>query len=800
MSPLLINILRKQVSEEAVVSSIKNKTINCPDTLGQTALWIACARLTKDPVFERPVFERIAIKLLEKGADPNATPPGAQGHSALWLACFSLGEKDPVFERIAIKLLEKGADPKAAPAEQYPPILLAAQHGNTPLLERFVQLVPVDTRYICDGVTPLILAAYGGHFQACKLLLTNKADPNLQNRDGSTALHAVIQQKDPSIGVAKLLLNFGAELLPDLSGITPLHQIYTKESIDQTSHILSIMLLDKATKAILDQQPSPFLSYATAYGTAEVVKKTLEKGADPQSTFLVGDRPAKSLPIFSAVHVNNGKMLQYLIEKGASVDAQIGGIGLFCWAAECNALDALTYLLTLPTDPNQKNAIGQSACHIACVKNHLLFLERLLADPRVDPTLTANDGSTALHSAANSGSLEACELLCHKLTNYDAKMTDGATSLMLAAQNGHTLVVRYLLSLGADYRHKKNDGLNAIALACRYGHLQTVEEFLEKGHYNEYEKKLARSMCWMSINPAKGEKMLATLYDYLEEVESELETRLSNLHIQPEPTATTTSIEDSKKKTEAEMLEEQLANMQIQPDSTSSVKDSKDVQKKPVERRTTMQHHQPSFRAAVTSSSTLVSSSSSTPVTSGRAFLKSELGLTDDQITRLKKGDMKPNELQPAKNSVREVPYTYTWANGKLSTQMPEVMPIESQTTPNCFLYLDLKSLEKYGFNNEILLEKFPIRFCAKQNEQGIKTLTENIPDVFVTIGDKKIKTPLRYELKVTSSGCRILGYAIQEGGKTLIVGAIFIKNHDRLDLSAFRNRKLTLSLTSHRE
>lgn len=716
MTSLLSKISRQTVSESDVIKFIKIETINDRNDRGESALWIACAR-----------------------------------------------SKDPKFERIAIQLLNSGANPHFAPKGLYPPILLAAQQGKEDLLQCFIERkVPVDTRWGPDGITPLILAAHDGHFRICKLLLENGAQPNLHNDKGATALHAVVQGTR-SIAVAKLLLDSGAELRADRANITPLHQIYKGKKPDYTSHVLSLLLLDKATKPLLDRQP-PFLGYAIRHGTDDVVKKALDKGADPNISFLLGPQKIPVPPMVLALEANNGKMMQYLVEKGASATAQLGGVGLFCWAAECNALNALEYLLSLDIDPNQRNDAGQSACYVACVTGHLLFLERLLSDPRVAPGLQANDGATALHVAADSGFLEACELLCHTGINYDAKLTtDGATSLMVAAQNGHTAVVRYLLSLGADYTPKRScDGLNAISLACRYGHLQTVEEFLEKGRYNEYEKRYARSVCWLSINPLKGAKMLAELFGHEKD---EFEARFSMLQIQSEP-----------KKTDEEQVQERLANIQIQPDpliAKSAQREPKEVPKRPVE------HHSYSFAA-------------STPVMSGRAFLKNELGLAEEQIRKLKEGRMNPKEIQPAKKSVKNVPHT--WAGGKFSTHMPEVMKIESSTTPNCFLYLDMKSLEEYGFEDQILLEKFPLRFCARHNEQGIKTLTENVQQVSVTVGNKIIKTSLRYELKVTSSGCRILGYPIEEGGKTLIVGAIFINKHDRLDLAASRIKKLHLS------
>jgi uncharacterized protein len=163
---------------------------------------------------------KIVKALLEKGAEVNAT--NNKGYTALDVA-----EED--FHKEVIALLKRAGaknserQDTASAAEKESDFRLAAREGNTEkilgLLAQGVNINSQDER----GWTALREAVFQENVDVVKLLLSNKADPNLRdNQDGSTALHWAAQTGNAEIAAA--LLNSGAD--PDAhdktSGSTPL--------------------------------------------------------------------------------------------------------------------------------------------------------------------------------------------------------------------------------------------------------------------------------------------------------------------------------------------------------------------------------------------------------------------------------------------------------------------------------------------------------------------------------------------------------------------------------------------------
>ena len=76
---------------------------------------------------------------------------------------------------------------------------------------------------------------------------------------------------------------------------------------------------------------------------------------------------------------------------------------------------------------------------------------RSLLEGGADPDVARGDGLTALHLAAQQGSLEIAQLLIEAGANVEAKTRIGAhTSLHLARGGAHASVVRALIDAGAD--------------------------------------------------------------------------------------------------------------------------------------------------------------------------------------------------------------------------------------------------------------------------------------------------------------------------------------------------------------
>lgn len=153
----------------------------------------------------------LAKKLLEKGADPDATC--WRGQCALLVTSW-MGHTE-----IAHMLLEKGANPNIPEGGIYP-LALACQYGYDTIARALIDhgaKLDVQDSY---GKTPLNRAAYGGHVEIVQALLQKGANIDLPDNDGHTPLMSVglVECRRDFVGpdkrkmrISELLIGAGAD-------------------------------------------------------------------------------------------------------------------------------------------------------------------------------------------------------------------------------------------------------------------------------------------------------------------------------------------------------------------------------------------------------------------------------------------------------------------------------------------------------------------------------------------------------------------------------------------------------------
>ena len=110
---------------------------------------------------------------------------------------------------LATKLLEDGADPNATDFDRVEPLHLAAQEGSTELVQALLRHgADVNAVGFRHNETPLHIAALYGHDDVAAVLLEHGADPSARNMLKKTALDFAVEGDHHDVAA---LLRAGAE-------------------------------------------------------------------------------------------------------------------------------------------------------------------------------------------------------------------------------------------------------------------------------------------------------------------------------------------------------------------------------------------------------------------------------------------------------------------------------------------------------------------------------------------------------------------------------------------------------------
>ena len=161
---------------------------------GVTALYCASEKDQKDVVW----------LLLKRGADVNKAT--ADYFTPLNKAASASHHK------VCRMLLNKGADPNLVAKDGWGALHWSIKFGRIHTVKNLLAKgADVNQARTTDNVTPLLLAAEGGHDKIAKMLVAKGANINARRTDGTTPLAAALHQGHQQI--VKLLLKNGAEFI-----------------------------------------------------------------------------------------------------------------------------------------------------------------------------------------------------------------------------------------------------------------------------------------------------------------------------------------------------------------------------------------------------------------------------------------------------------------------------------------------------------------------------------------------------------------------------------------------------------
>ena len=208
--------------------------------------------------------------LLIAGHDPNIQ--SKSGNTAL-----QLSSTDGHYT-VTKLLLDNNADPNLADYEGHTPLMLASQNGYYKIVQLLLLQKGVNPNITHSetGTTPLIYATENGHHDTVEALLKAGGNPNIQNKDGRSAIE--LASLYGRVTIVQLLLNYNAD--PNLytnDGWTPL----MAASQEGYTNIVELLLQKGVDPNVRNKRNGKTaLIQASKNGHYETVQLLLKAGCD----------------------------------------------------------------------------------------------------------------------------------------------------------------------------------------------------------------------------------------------------------------------------------------------------------------------------------------------------------------------------------------------------------------------------------------------------------------------------------------------------------------------------------------
>jgi ankyrin repeat protein len=249
-------------------------------------------------------------------------------------------------------------------------------------------------------------AVQRGDKVAVRSLIADRANINVPQIDGTTALHWAVRQGD--IATADLLIKAGADVkAANRYGLTP-------------------------------------IQLAATYGHVAIIEKLLAAGVDPNSA-----NPGGETVLMTASRTGNVDAIKLLLARGANVNAKESERGqtALMWAVLENHADAVTLLLARGADINAKTTArtikGEyTPARPAAASGPGIIRQRALP--------TAEGGMTALLFAVRDGNMPMTRLLLGSGADIQLASANDTSPLIDAILNGQAGIASYLLDRGAN--------------------------------------------------------------------------------------------------------------------------------------------------------------------------------------------------------------------------------------------------------------------------------------------------------------------------------------------------------------
>ncbi len=415
---------------------------------------------------------RIVDFLIQQGADELKNKKGL---TTLHIAVL---ENDV---QTASLLISEGADVSITDNEGNSPLYYAIKKQDPAMLSLFNSHTK-EKEINPQIVSTIFDAVINNNKELFDLLLSNKANINLEDKDGKTLLYYAAKHNRQEM--IRALVQKGADKKLNKSGRTPLIAAICNNDTEVAARLIA----EGANIVAEDKQRKPPLYYTAKLGNSVIAKILIAKKADEMLTsryltplqvavreddqatahFLVSnganvciEEKDGSTILETAMYIND-QIFKILLQNGNSV--RKGDSTLLHLAVAKKDTSLLKRILTYNQSlVNVRDSSGVPLLIYAILKNNLDSVALLLSEFNVDVNAVANKQWTALHYAASCANLDAIDLLircfgysingintARDVVYINAKDAQGNTPLHIALSRQAYEIAYKLMLNGAD--------------------------------------------------------------------------------------------------------------------------------------------------------------------------------------------------------------------------------------------------------------------------------------------------------------------------------------------------------------
>jgi ankyrin repeat protein len=347
-------------------------------------------------------------------------------------------------------------------------LMLAAERGDVELARKFARSASINARNEY-GATALYTAVASGNIAIVRLLLAEKADPDVPLLSGETPLMAAADNGD--LEAARLLIDSGANVNANEKNGGQTALMWA--AAERASAIVRLLVERGADVRARSKGGFTPLLFAAQQGDVESGRVLLQAAADVNERTAAGDMTV----LMVAVASSNAAFARLLLDSGANANLadRNGYTALHFAALDKDGADVVQALAahgaqinartTRDTRANTTSGVsvqGATPLFLAAARGHAQNVRALLA-AGADPLMPTERGTAPLHVATWGGDpyfrdwtevekkdlFEITKLLVARGADVNSAGEHGWTALHGAAYKGVDPIVQFLIDAGA---------------------------------------------------------------------------------------------------------------------------------------------------------------------------------------------------------------------------------------------------------------------------------------------------------------------------------------------------------------